>query len=213
MIVEFSFDVATLQSALTESTRTRVEVDHITATDTVPLRTFFWARGRDLDSFEAGLDADPSVKEFKRVTQTEDSRYYRFVYPDDAPDIDAHRAVVELDGQVLDARSKGNGWGLRLRFPDRDAATEWQNRCTAAGIDVGIEAIYDQEHQPPNNAYGLTPGQREALLTAAECGYFSIPRETSLAGVGEKLDVSSQSASERLRRGMVALIENTIDEG
>ncbi len=212
MIVEFSFDVSTLQSTLAESPETRVEVDHITATDTVSLRTFFWARGGDLDAFEAGLAEDSSVKDSKRVTETADSRYYRFVYPDNAPDIEAHRAVVELDGQVLDARSEGNGWSLRIRFPDRDAVSEWQDRCTAAGIGADIKAIYDQEYQPPTQEYGLTTSQREALLTAAECGYFSIPRETSLAGVGEELGVSSQSASERLRRGMVTLIENTLEE-
>lgn len=212
MIVEFSFDVSTLQSSLAASPGTRVEVDHITATDTVSLRTFFWARGGDLDAFETGLAEDASVKDSKRVTETADSRYYRFVYPDDAPDIDAYRAVVELDGQVLDARSEGNGWSIRIRFPDRDAVNEWRDRCKAVGTTVDIDAIYDQERQPPENVYGLTSSQREALLTAAESGYFSIPRETSLAGVGEELGVSSQSASERLRRGMVTLIENTLEE-
>ena len=212
MIVEFSFDAATLQAALGVTSETRVEVDHITATDTIPLRTFFWAHGGDLDAFEAAIDDDPSVKDYKRITATENSRYYRLFYPDDAPDVDAHRAVVELDGHVLDASSTGNGWSLRVRFPDRTAANEWQDRCTAAGIDVTAEAVYAHDHLLPENSYGLTPAQREALLTAAETGYFSIPRETSLAGLGEELGVSSQSASERLRRGMITLIEHTLDE-
>ncbi|QSG03665.1 helix-turn-helix domain-containing protein [Natranaeroarchaeum sulfidigenes] len=212
MIVEFSFDVSTLQSALTESPGMTVEMDHMTSTDTVALRKFFWARGGNFEAFESGLEDDPTVRDPKRITEAPDSRYYRVIYPDHLPGVDAYRAVVELDGMVLDARTDGDGWTGRIRYPDRDALNEWCERCEGAGITVDIEAIYDQERQPPEHSYGLTPGQREALVTAAESGYFSIPRETSLAGVGEELGVSSQSASERLRRGMITLIENTLDE-
>ena len=212
MIVEFSFDISTLQAALAEAPEMRVEMDHMSSTNTVSLRKFFWARGGDFGAFEDGLEADPTVREPERVTETGDSRYYRVFYRDDLPGVEAYHAVVELDGLVLDARTAGDGWNGRIRFPDRDALNEWCDRCEAVGITVDIHAVYDQDHQSPDNSYGLTPAQREALLTAAETGYFSIPRETSLAGLGEELDVSSQSASERLRRGMITLIENTLDE-
>ncbi|MCL9814368.1 bacterio-opsin activator domain-containing protein [Natranaeroarchaeum aerophilus] len=212
MIVEFSFDVSTLQAALTGASGMRVEMDHMSSTDTVSLRKFFWARGGDFGAFEDGLDSDPTVREPKRVIETDDSRYYRVIYQDDLPGVEAYHAVVELDGMVLDARTEGDGWNGRIRFPDRGALNEWCDRCEAVGLTVDVHAIYDQERHPPDNSYGLTSGQREALVTAAECGYFSIPRETSLSGVGDELGVSSQSASERLRRGMVTLIENTLEE-
>ncbi len=212
MIAELRSDGRMLQSALADAPRMTVQFDRVTATDTVPPRKFFWAREGDFEAFEAGLDDDPTVQDPERITKTPDGRYYRVVYSSQHADIEAHRAAVELDGVVLEAKSEGNGWTGRIRFPDRESLNDWCDRCEAAGISIDVKAVYDQERQSPGCPYELTDQQREALVAAAGNGYFSIPRETSLAGVGEELDVSSQAASERLRRGMVTLIENTLCE-
>lgn len=215
MIVEFWFDVSTLRVALEKAPGMTVEMDHMTSTDTVPLRKFFWARNGDFDAFEAGLDRDPTVEDPKLITTGQDCRYYRVTYHPELPAVEAYRASVELDGVVLKAGTDGDGWNGQIRFPDRNSLVEWRNRCEDAGLTIEINAIYDQEHEPPEPDYGLSPEQRDALVTAANAGYFSIPRETPLAGVGDELGISSQAASERLRRGMVTLIRNTItsDDG
>jgi hypothetical protein len=64
--------------------------------------------------------------------------------------------------------------------------------------------------EPESPGEGLTDRQREALRTAYELGYFDIPRRTSLEEIGEELDVSSSSVSERLRRAQTQLIEETV---
>ena len=50
------------------------------------------------------------------------------------------------------------------------------------------------EKRPP-----LTDEQRRFLETAAEEGYFSVPRKTTLRELAEQHDMSSQEASELLR--------------
>lgn len=212
MIVEFWFDVSTLGGALDRAPEMTVEMDHMTSTDTVPLRKFFWARNGDFEGFEKGLEKDPTVKDPKRITEMAHSRYYRVTYPAELPGVEAYRATVELNGIVLKATTEGDGWNGQIRFPDRNSLVEWRNRCEAAGLTVDIDAIYDHDHEPPQREYDLSQQQREALLTAVRAGYFSIPRETSLAGVGKELGVSGQAASERLRRGMETLIKNTIED-
>ncbi len=49
--------------------------------------------------------------------------------------------------------------------------------------------------------FGLTPRQRGVLVVAARLGYYDIPRTVDLRGVGERLGISRQAVSERLRRG------------
>lgn len=47
----------------------------------------------------------------------------------------------------------------------------------------------------------LTDKQREMMQTASDMGYFEVPREVGLAAVADEIGISSQAASERLRRG------------
>jgi predicted DNA binding protein len=52
----------------------------------------------------------------------------------------------------------------------------------------------------------LTDEQREVLQVAHDLGYFDVPRSATLADVAAELGISSQAASERLRRGHRQLI-------
>lgn len=47
----------------------------------------------------------------------------------------------------------------------------------------------------------LTAKQREMMIAAAEMGYFEVPRQVGLESVASEIGISSQAASERLRRG------------
>ena len=47
---------------------------------------------------------------------------------------------------------------------------------------------------------------------AVDMGYFSVPREAATEDLAERLDVSHQAVSERLRRGTKALVTATIGE-
>ncbi len=48
------------------------------------------------------------------------------------------------------------------------------------------------------------------MLAALEHGYYDVPREASLTDLAERLDVSHQALSERLRRGHGNLVKHAL---
>ncbi|PSP36414.1 bacterio-opsin activator [Halobacteriales archaeon QH_10_70_21] len=56
----------------------------------------------------------------------------------------------------------------------------------------------------------LTDRQREVLATAVRMGYYSVPRECTLADVAESLDVDESSVSTTLRRGEAKLVKSSL---
>lgn len=56
----------------------------------------------------------------------------------------------------------------------------------------------------------MTAAQQEALLLAFESGFYDSPRTTTLAEIGDELEISQQAVSSRLRRGTRRLIANTL---
>ena len=210
MIVEFDIDSDVLSHALQQAPDIAVVVDQLDASDVVPLRNLFWATGDDFEAFETALGEDPTITAFEGIADENGSRLYRVQYAEEVPEVEAYRASVALDGVVLRAENDGDGWLVRMRFPSREAIAAFCERCWEADFDLHIRAVYDQHEQSPERRFGLTPPQYETLLTALRNGYFSIPRGASLQDVADELDVSSQAASERLRRGMKTLVRATL---
>lgn len=213
MIVEFDIDSGALQESLAATPSMRVRIEHLDACESIPLRSMFWARDGDFDTFERALDDDPSVEEWTRLAETDEGRLYRATHPAGASSVAAYNAAVELDAIILTLESKDDrsGYHVRMRFPERESFARFREACASAGLSVNIKAIYDQQDDPPEERFGLTKAQRETLLTAVSSGYFSIPRETALAGVADHLGISPQAASERLRRGMESLVRGALD--
>jgi hypothetical protein len=213
MIVEFDIDSGALRQSLASAPGMRVRIEHLDASDTIPLRSMFWASDGDFDAFEAALDDDPTVEQWTRLAEADEGRLFRARHPAGASSVKAYHKTVELDGVVLSVSSKEDrtGYHARMRFPDRERFARFREAVAETGLTVEIKAIYDQQDAPPEERFGLTQAQRETLLTAVSAGYFSIPRETALAGVAEQLDISPQAASERLRRGMESLIRGALD--
>jgi hypothetical protein len=210
MIVEFDIDTDVLSHALEHAPGMSVVVDTLDASDAVPLRNLFWASGGDFDRFETALAQDPTITTFEMLIEEHDARLYRVQYAADVPEVEAYRALVDLDGVVLHAENDGQGWFVRMRFPGRESIASFRERCWEADFDIHLRAVYDREQHAPEHRFGLTTAQHETLLTALRNGYFSIPRGASLQDVADVLDVSSQAASERLRRGMKALVNATL---
>ncbi|WP_380676830.1 helix-turn-helix domain-containing protein [Salinigranum sp. GCM10025319] len=210
MIVEFDIDSDALSHALRQAPDTTVVVDQLDASDSIPLRNLFWATGGDIDTFEAALAEDPTLTSFECIAEENGSRLYRVQYAEEVPEVAAYRALVALDGAVLRAENDGDGWLVRMRFPTRESIATFCERCWDADFDLRIRAVYDQHEATPERRFGLTSPQYETLLTALRNGYFSIPRGASLQEVADELGVSSQAASERLRRGMKTLVRATL---
>ena len=58
--------------------------------------------------------------------------------------------------------------------------------------------------------YGVTQLQRDTLMRAVQGGYYSIPRQMSTQDLADEFGISDQAVTERLRRAIVTLTENTL---
>jgi predicted DNA binding protein len=84
-----------------------------------------------------------------------------------------------------------------------------------AGDTVGVtlERTYpigDRGDAPIADRWGVTPAQAEALRTAFDMGYFSVPRGTDASEVAATLGISKSAFLERLRRGLARLLGETL---
>lgn len=210
MIVEYDIQSDAISDSLQQVTEMTVVIDTLGGSDDLPLRSLFWASGGDFDAFEEVLTEDATITDFKQLAQEGEARLYRVLYSNDVPEVAAYRAAFSLDGTILHAENDGEGWFVRMRFPDRESIATFRDRCWDAGFDITIRAVYDRQDTAPRHRFELTTPQYETLVTALERGYFSIPRGASLQDIADELGVSSQAASERVRRGMKALVSNTL---
>jgi Predicted DNA binding protein len=124
--------------------------------------------------------------------------------------------VTDEGGLVMDARATSEppivGWHERWLLPDSDAVnTIWQH-AREMGFDFEICELLDRSRidatQPERQM--ITEPQREALELAYREGYFSEPREASLADLAASLDNSPSAVGGRVRRGMKTLIGRTL---
>jgi hypothetical protein len=121
--------------------------------------------------------------------------------------------LVRTDGTCLRGVGTADGWRLLLRFTARSDLADCYRRCADRGTTVRVESVRTPagtDHRGP--AGTLTGYQREALAVAHEAGYFAVPREATLADVAGELGVSDTAASERIRRGIAGLLDETLPD-
>lgn len=210
MIVEVNADLDLFRPTLRTAEYT-LSLEQLHTAPDIPLRSVFWLHaGSDVD-FEGALASDPTVTDYRLLSEADGASLYRARHPAETPAVDAYEAAVETDALLVNGRGTGDGWHLKLWLPDRESLSAFRERCADADVPMTIRSMYDDAPQPVNELYGLTERQRETLLLAAQNGYFTIPRDSTLAELADELDLSSQAASERLRRGMRTLVDNVID--
>ncbi|EMA51406.1 helix-turn-helix domain-containing protein [Halococcus thailandensis] len=77
---------------------------------------------------------------------------------------------------------------------------------------LNLQRLYHPD-EPAVDTSGLTAAQRETLLTALEEGYFAIPRDITTEGLGDRLGISDQAVSERLRRAQTTVFTSLLVGG
>jgi predicted DNA binding protein len=212
MFVQLTLDSPLLDQAVSAAPDVSLGIVKFDASPTIPLRVTFQAKGPSLDEFEAGLERDPTVEGFSVLADEPRKRLYCVVVAETVPCIELYSRSIELQGVIVDATRNASGWTMGMLFPDRDAFGSFRRACEAAELTVTVESIHSGQVDWADDDADLTPAQREILSRAVEVGYFDIPRETTLRGLGDEVGVSGQAASERLRRGMETLVRDTLSQ-
>lgn len=207
MIAEFQLRSPLLRSAVREASIGEIPVEGLDRARQGSLRAVCWLEGGDTETFEAALAADRTVAKSTRVIETARGKQYTVRCGERSPERKLYTAAIEEEGVFVSGTRNADHWSVRLRFPDDDAAAAFRDRIERT--DVVVESVQQAaESRAPD--YGVSDPQLEILQLATRRGYFDVPRRASLADLAAELDVSSQAASERLRRGLDSLVDRTL---
>jgi predicted DNA binding protein len=211
LIAEFSLRSSdlVLASALGAAPDVTVELEQQMATEFDAPMLIFWAFGGDLDRLEGGLERDETVSDYTVIEELGNRKLYR-VRLDSDNICSIYPVYQKLGASPMAATGSADGWQRRIRFPNRDAVIEMRQFCADKGVDFRLNRLYTPGDSELEDEFGLSSEQRQALTTAERVGYFEVPRDVDLSELGEELDISGQSASERLRRGISELVSNTL---
>ncbi|MFC3478896.1 helix-turn-helix domain-containing protein [Halobacterium litoreum] len=193
-----------------EGTGVEFDVEHAAASDPDRPVLFLWATGGDFDRFEANCEDDDTVADLSVVEDTGDRRLYR-VQVSAATDLALYPLDDRLEASRLGVTSGEEGLHVRMRFPDRESLSAFRPQLEAKGVDATLRRVYGENDPDFGGEHGLSPKQREALETAVEAGFFEVPRDATLSDVADELGVSTQAASERLRRGVSTFVRTNFD--
>jgi predicted DNA binding protein len=171
---------------------------------------FFFFVENDSESVESVFERDHTVAEWQTVADSESGSVYQLQHTPET--ILLSPKTFELGGLMREATSDATGWTVRLQFTDREALSELWEFCENEDISFELQRMFRHQPWDVSNLTALTDPQLNTLLTAYEEGYFNEPREISLEGLAEILDISPTAVGGRIRRGTAALIETTLAE-
>jgi predicted DNA binding protein len=184
-----------------------LEVERIIESGEESVMPLVWVRGADRETVDAAVEDDPTVNESAVLAWFEDEHLYRMGW------VDRVRLllgmVTNFEATILDAFGDRDRWQFRVLYPDRSRFAKTHDFCDEHGLTFDVAAVREMDGEPAGR-YGLTTDQYETLVLAVERGCFDVPRSVSLGELAEETDVSHQALSERLRRGIEALVEDTL---
>lgn len=198
-----------LRKTLAEIPNIGFQVERVVAHNDDHVMPYIWTTGspEDFEKLDDVLERDMSVRNVELLTELDDERLYKMDWISQIRVV--IRLLLEAQATIMSARGSGERWQLRILFPDREALSETKDYCEEYGLTMDIQQIYELR-ESPGGRYGLTGDQYETLVTAAEEGYYSVPREISQTELADKLGTSHQSLSELLRRGQDTLVKETL---
>ena len=105
---------------------------------TVPL---FWVYEPVGDGFLDAVQRYPTVNSVTEVDVFEDRTLFRLNW--DASQDHLFQCILDNEGQILSATGTAEGWDFEIRFPDREALSQYQTCCEDAHISPEIIRIYN----------------------------------------------------------------------
>ena len=188
----------------------RFEIERIVSTGDKAVMPLLWIRGASREEVEATLEDDPTVDNVTLLGDFDDEWLFQMEWVGHVDLI--VQMLTNSEATILDAVGHRDVWKLRVLYPRRSLFSKTHEFCDEHGLGFEVESIRELDGEPAGR-YGLTTEQYDVLATAAEMGYFEVPRSVTLQELAEEFDVSHQAVSERLRRATNALVHDTLFVG
>ncbi|WP_436935847.1 helix-turn-helix domain-containing protein [Halovenus marina] len=180
-----------------------LEVIQMMGTSPDQFHLWVWIHGVEHDQIDSALNADSTVSEFVRYTETEIQTLYRIRVRN--TEQNTYRLWVDAGAELCTKEYRDGWWRCTIRLPDREELSAVRDWFDTNGVEYRLESVFSDTGR---NGTGieLSEQQRAVLKVALDKGYFEIPRKGTLDDVADELGISSQAASERLRRGHRQLV-------
>lgn len=172
---------------------------------------YFRIQTEYLDSLLETARDDPLVERPRIVDDFGEQRLVAFDWRVDRDPL--FDGVFRSGVAVLGASGREGTWTFEFRFDGYSDLESFRDHCAEAGIDLDLVRMHSPSAPESNLSYGLTDPQYEALVLAVDRGYYDVPRRCTTAELAADLGISDQAVSERLRRGVAALVQHTIHPG
>lgn len=171
---------------------------------------FMWVTTTDHERFTELLEQSPALVTVETESSEGATRLYDVEWSEEECPFFA--CLQAADATVLSVGGSASSWEFELRFDDQRCISEFQQRCVDQDISLSIDRVKTDcvTSTPSQN---LTPAQRETVELALEEGYFDVPRQTTMVELAEKLGISDQAVSARLRRAMKELSHQLLAPG
>ena len=195
-----------LGQVLTNDESVRVQLARLVPTGEtfVP---YFWAETDDFPAYEERVRSDDRVATLQRVEVDPETCLYNIEW---ATALGGFIEALPAHNLVVDSAVGGpDEWRFRLRGPDHENLSAFCETLRDAGIENTVERVWNAR-TPDGDAYGLTAKQREAVTLAFTNGYFDVPSGTNLTELAEHVEVTRQSFSRRLNRGIQQVVATTL---
>lgn len=166
----------------------------------------------DIDAYRDRIDEVNPVQWYE-LTPVDETGFYSYVCQEyTESEMAFFQAFAELSLVVVPPLVySADGW-LDVTIVGRgEALTDLVDALEQrAGIGVDVREIGTYDRRLGTVTGSLTDRQFEAIETATEMGYYSVPRQASLSAVAAELGVASSTASELLRCGESRLMSRLI---
>lgn len=196
-----------LHHSLTFLPGAEVECERVVRNGDEAVMPLIWVRYASRDEVELAFADDPSVSTVTCLSESDEELLYRMEWGEQVGLL--LKMLTNSEATVLDAHGRQNHWTLRVLYPERNEFSKIHTFCEEHGLNFDVDAIRELDSEATGR-FGLTDVQYKTLMLAVECGYYEVPRETTLEGLADELDVSHQALSERLRRATCSLVENAL---
>ena len=193
-----------LQETFDELPELEIRMEHVVGTQQGEVMPFVWLTGADEEDVERVLREDPSADDVRKIDEEDEALHYELSFTDGLHVL--AEILFEKDGTILEVQGHDGAWQLLLRFPNRADFADAYETLREYDFEPELLDVHSLDADS-ENPHELTDEQYEILVAAHEMGHYDVPRDTTLESVADRLDISRQAASERLRRAHREVID------
>ncbi|WP_367996609.1 helix-turn-helix domain-containing protein [Haloferax volcanii] len=188
----------------------RTELHHWNPTVTDRNTIVFEVVGSDIEAYEAALAETERIRSYE-VSQLPGDSF--FIVVNERLDAAGTKqtAAVTRGGLIVVPPVVFDGDGtVSMTLVGTDGAL--QSAVEQLPEGRGLEVVRVREYTGPGSvsAGSLSPRQREAVEAAVDCGYYREPRTGAVADVAARLDCSTSTAAEHLRKAEMKVMADLV---